>query len=436
MGRGWPWFLVLGGLLGSYAQGKGYDFSALLTLLSPDMPEQQMILSRYQGGLAGVTKERSRALPQLDLSLNYNFLSRSSLAPIPVAEPERAYGRSYGFELRLEQPLVTFGRLGLVWEMTEIEKERLLTQKNHQEDGMVLELIDRYGRALAALERFETLESTLKERQSILTFTEIETTGGGRSQVDLLRAQSQYDSARAEVKIAQLEYQYALQDLKVFLGREADEEFSLTNVKDPTLSFLQVAEVVDPPPSKELVLKEKQVALLERDVKLKKSQHYPAISLFASAASNKWDFPGINAAEADVLDPDHHDYMVGLQFQMNLFSGLRITGEHREAIATWTVGRTELEQMRRLRKAKLQKIEAQYRVAPYEYEAAKAAAEASNLAYKQASDDYKAGTVRLSELIRSEVEMRDAEAQWTSAWVGWLKRAAQLRMEYGARAKP
>ena len=427
--------------LGHGAYGAVYSFEDILQFAKSHTPRRQLIDASYQSNIADIAATKSGVFPQVSLGTSYAQTDASTISRVtPGMNTGNALGSSrlkssqFDWNLTLAQS-VSPTRLGLAAIIADESEGLFGIKKELDEDIYHMEVVRAYGDALISLENSRVSANSLSQLKSVLVFTEIESQGGGRTNVDLLRAKAAFEDARARSAISKITHQSHLAKLKVLLGKTDEKSFQISRSKNTKISFLKVTSGAVTP-RREIKIKSQEHKIASLSVKYEKSLHWPSFTFFARAqgvATDYPDIPNFGAAPEDAFKTDRRDYSVGINMDWTIFGGYRISSNHRKAVENAKIASLELAEMKMLEESSRAEAKKHYDMGSVLYGAAQASAHAARLAFEQSDADYKSGQMRLTDVLDAEREFRSKEGLLAEAWVRWLMAAANLRLMNGQR---
>lgn len=400
------------GAAASTAAAKPYSLDQILDLATGKNPTIDTIQQQYEVGQATIASGRSGTMPQVDLTTRATWFAGDDNG-YPKDKNGKAKDNTYSLSLSVAQPLITFGRIGAVWEIADLTEKTNSLERKTRTDDFQLGVLAKYGQVWVSERRKAAQRTSMNLLESLYKFTKVEFEGGGRSRVDLLRSQSALEAAKASYSLADIESDAELKKLKIMLGVSGNDDFQISTDQDLNAKFLQLGndekEISD---KLELQKLNKDIASERRQ--FERSRYYPSISLFGNAALN-------NKFEAgDLTKTDEIVYTYGLVMNWNLFSGFDTNANvdlanANSAIANiqYDAARKEYDVERSLAKKRIEVVRQVYRASVSSHKATK-------LAFRQADSDYRAGVVPLTQLLDLESELLTAAERQAKAYVDLL----------------
>lgn len=382
---------------------------------------------------AVVDQAKGTVLPQINLQSRYSRIDNSQQTALRMGARERIAGRTFDWSLTLSQPLFSFGRFTSVLAIADLTEGTIGLKRQAARDQFTIKVLNAYGDALLARAQKRITKNSAGHLQNVLALTKIEAQGGSRDKIDLLRAEAAHLDAVAGARLAAIREETTLAKLKILVDIPADTALLLSEAKDADMAFLTY-HPQDKQLPRALQLLQKQAEIAREQVYYEKSFFYPSFALFASVSGSAFDFspsPLPAASPSDAFSADNRDYAIGVQLDWNLFAGLETINSMRGQKAS--ARKLELQLARALaeNEALYQESQANFNVGRERFQASDNQRRAAQLFFERSQADYRSGTLQLSELLRAEQELREAEAGHIRAWLDWLFAAAALRMAGG-----
>lgn len=402
---------------------KEYNLEEVLSLAKQGNPSIDNISESYKIGNATVLSGKSSALPNLDFSVTGTKFQGSSNG-MPRTPANKKLDTTYGSSLTLNQPLITFGRLGSVWDIANLTDESNVLNKEFSTNRFLFQILLAYGEALLSDSKKTAQTKSASHLKSLWNFTQVEYNGGSRNRIDLLRSKSAYEVADATSLLSEVESDSKLNNLKILLNIPKDSSFNLsknTNLDSPFLKFNQEQKSA----STELKLKELQKEIAAEQKTYQRANYFPSLSLFGSVSST-------NKKEVDeIFKEENLTYAYGLQFKWNIFSGLKSTAEYREAAANAKIAENNFNTFKKEVSSNMKSSFRKIAISKKIYSASESSQKAAQLAFDKGNSDYRAGTINLTELLDLEKNLLTSTEKLAEAYVLFLTSIGQYKLISG-----
>ncbi|HET9236650.1 MAG TPA: TolC family protein [Oligoflexus sp.] len=385
------------------------------------------------------TQARSEWFPQLTGSLSYDRL-------LEPDRPESMFPSVSGGQTGAAGGLSPFfqentWRVGLVFSQNLYAGGRTRARQAMSEGSLrVAELDLASARARAALTTVQIYydavlmqklssiaESALQQSEQTLRLVQLGGEQGTRPEFDVLRAQVAVQNQKPQLLTARMQKDQALLRLKQLLDIPLEKSVRLTSslegdkdLLDLTAMARQVADI-SPGEAKgnaRLIVERAEAAVAMRSaaIDLAQSQHVPSISAVSNYGLVAYPESGM---------PESGDWLktwtAGLQVNVPIFSGLRVTGEVRSAEADLEVAQTQKQQTK-------EQAALDTRSAFDELAAALALWQASAGTVSQAERAYQIAELRYNDGISTQLELSDARLQLQQAQANRARSARDLQV--------
>lgn len=431
----WNWVGILV-LLGGPSLWGGTNLDDILQIAQTRSNETKIIQAQNQVGMAEVNEYRASALPQItsNMAMNRGWTSvkanpyaglLDALSPPGAAKDTGDGGKKfdvgydYAWTIDFRTPIFSFGRLGAVYQISNLQKEFLQMQSKMQRQGFSLKIIKLYLEALLAKSFLETSVKSESYMQSLYAFTEIEYQGKSRSHIDLLRIKTARDMAEAQKELHKTRVESALERLKGTAGLADNVTIQLPKVGHVQAAFLAREKSGKTDHSLENELKKIKTALSEKTMDYQRSLYWPTIYLTGNVANQIVDrgLGGASVAPKDIIDPDFFNYKVGLAVGWTLFDSWATPSRARKAAEQLTIARRQLNEFMWQHRIDLKNSRKQLVISHRFYQAASQNVEASQLFYEKVESDYRNGAATLSESLSAQNELSAAADKRSEAYV-------------------
>lgn len=331
-------------------------------------------------------------------------------APFSYSELNRAYSAT----LTLTQPLYTGGRIVAGNRLAKIGQEAVVMQRQMKEKDILQKVTECYWQIACAKYNLQTLEAAEKQLTAVCKLVKNYVDAGVTTRNDLLKVQlrqQELASNRLKLENGERVLLLLLAQQIGMAGRQIDIDVALPEATNPAEVRISTDEAVNG--RQEMALVQKQVEAGEWQVKMERGKYLPSVAVGMAGYNT-----GLGGLSADVKK-----YM-----DTNMTNGL-VFGTVSVPIMSWWGGRhairrTQLE----LRQARNEVEEAREQLAVDVEAAWSSLTEAylqigiarSSVASAEenlriSTDQYKAGTETLSDLLDAETLNRQAQSQLSEA---------------------
>lgn len=402
-----------------------FTLDQILDMATGKNPTVDTIQEQYKVGEATIATGRAGTMPKVDLTSRATWFSGDK-----NFFPRNAKGGTednvYSLSLSLVQPLITFGRIGAVWEIADLTEKTNSLQRKTALDSFQLGVLAKYGQVWVSERRKAAQKTSMDLLGSLYKFTKVEFEGGGRSRVDLLRSQSAFEAAKASYSLADIESDAELSKLKIMLGIPPADAFEISTDQDMNAKFLDLSGK-EKAISDQLELQKLNKEIASERRQFERSAYYPSISLFGNAGIE-------NKPDADELTKtDKIVYSYGLVLNWNLFDGLGTSANVDMAKANSAIANLQYDTA--LKEYEVERSLAKKRidVVRQVYKASESSHKATKLAFRQADSDYRAGVVPLTQLLDLESELLNASQRQAKAYVDLLLAVGNYKLLTGQK---
>lgn len=308
-------------------------------------PSVQAARAAADAGRERLPQARAQLLPALSASATRNKLNRTTTGPNFLGRETTTYNRFYsGNEtLSLRQPLyrkplfAAYEQAGYVVEDANASLEVELQDLGVRVSGAYME-------ALLAQDQVALVEAQKETTTAQLDWARKALTAGSGTRTDIDEAQARLDLAVAQELAARQNLDYTRRQLEQIINQPAQVLSPLDVEKMPLATsgsllvddWIQRAEQNNP--QIQALTARREAARLE--VEKASGDHYPTVDLVA-----QWS----NSDSEDVSAPkySYRDKMIGVQFNMPLFTGGYVSSTVRQARAEQRRAEDQLEAARR-----------------------------------------------------------------------------------------
>ncbi|MGD9871360.1 MAG: TolC family outer membrane protein [Thauera sp.] len=293
--------------------------------------------AQYEAGQEKVVQGRAGLLPQIGASANTTW-NETDAKPAPPGGSSDYNSNGYG--VQLTQPLFDW-QSWVQYKQGELQTALAETQFGLARQDLVLRVAEAYFNVLNAQDALAAVTQlrTAAAEQLELAKTSFEV--GTVTITDVHEAQSRFDLASAQEIAAQNQLEVARQSLAQIIGTEPEPLAGLREgvaLQRPQPE--NIAEWVTAAESGSFGVQAQQLAreIAAREVERARAGHLPTVDIVASH--------GVNHRPQDTFDRSEAT-TIGLQLNVPLFAGGRVSSVSREAAALRMKADADLEDARR-----------------------------------------------------------------------------------------
>ena len=293
--------------------------------------------AQYEAGQEKVVQGRAGLLPQIGASANTTW-NETDAKPAPPGGSSDYNSNGYG--VQLTQPLFDW-QSWVQYKQGELQTALAETQFGLARQDLVLRVAEAYFNVLNAQDALSAVTQlrTAAAEQLELAKTSFEV--GTVTITDVHEAQSRFDLASAQEIAAQNQLEVARQSLAQIIGTEPEPLAGLREgvaLQRPQPE--NIAEWVTAAESGSFGVQAQQLAreIAAREVERARAGHLPTVDIVASH--------GVNHRPQDTFDRSEAT-TIGLQLNVPLFAGGRVSSVSREAAALRMKADADLEDARR-----------------------------------------------------------------------------------------
>jgi outer membrane protein TolC len=414
------------------AEAIALDLSGALSRAKAENPLLKAAKARVDERQGLITSTRADALPQFSVNGDFTRLRDVSLlssnmgAAFQTALPAGmsltnlvAPTTMYTTQANVSQPLFYWGKLGTAVEVAKMgEKEASFAYTSAELDTLH-GVAKAYIGVLAAQAELEVVQTRLKTAEQFLSDVKSKLEAQTATELDRLRAESEYLGVVPENLQAEANYQRAMEVLNGQLGLDprtplqlADPGVPDTNQALPTTERSEIAQF------------KQQELMYKANDKIIKSDLRPKFDFNASY--------GYQAGKTSNLMKDPYDtWRVNVTMKFPIFDGLRSSGKRAQ-------NRAQMEQVTQSRVDKERAIAVEKSTAEREirkalafHDAARSAYAAALEALRNSRESYEQGLITSLDLLQAERAERQQESQRRRAQLGVWTALFDLRRSYG-----
>ena len=382
----------------------------------PDIQANVMAFRAFEDMVKG-----DGTIPQEIDAINHEFAQYIG-APFSYSE----FNRAYSATLTLTQPLYAGGRIVAGNKLAKIGQEAVMLQLKMKEKEVLQKVTECYWQVASVKYNLETIAAAEKQLEAVNELVTNFVKAGVTTRNDLLKVQlRQQELASNRLKLENAEHVLLLllaQQIGM-AGQPVDIDTSSLEAQEPAAVFVSTDEAVAH--REEMALMQKQVEAQEWQVKLERGKYLPTVAV---------GLMGYNAGLGGFSD-NVKKYM-----DTNLTNGL-IFGTVSVPIMSWWGGRHAIRRTQlRLQQAQnevqdareqlgvdVEQAWSQLSEAYKQIEIARTSVESAAENLRMSTDQYKAGTTTLTDLLDAETLHRQSRSQLSDALATYQMRLADYR---------
>lgn len=393
------------------------DMAGALSRAKTENPMLRAAKARVAERRGLITTVRADALPQLtligdftrvkDVSFLNSAMGENISAIFPGLDPSslvapRSY---YTTQANLSQPLFYWGKLGTAIEIAEMGEKEASFAYTTAELDILHGVAKAYIGVLAAQAELDVVQTRLKTAEQFLSDVKSKLEAQSATQLDRLRAESEYLAVVPENLQAEANYQRALELLNGQLGLDPKSPLKLGELGVPDMDGSPVAR-----DRSEILQYKQQEEVLKANDKIIKSDLRPKFDFNASYGYQ-------TTSTSNLFKEPYDTWKVGVSMRFPVFDGFRSSGKRAQ-------NRAQLEQIRQARVDKERAIAVEKSTSERELvkaiayqEAAKKAYDAALEALRNSREAFEQGLITSLDLLQAERAERQQES---------LRRRAEL----------
>ena len=287
-----------------------------------------------------VSQARANLLPTIALGATGQSTDTREAAHLPNASSRGVAG----WNLTLSQPIFDAAKWGSLRQSEYLANQADVTLQQARQD-LALRVAQAYFDVLAAQDTLTTIEAQMQATQTQLSAARTNFELGGTTVADVHEAQSKLDLLKAAELQAHNVLQISRDRLAQIINERPERLAGLVtdlNLPSPEPSRIDDWSRQASQSSLEVASAELNTLIVEKQLDIARSGHYPTLSLQAqTGSSSNRGTAGVNQG------PRSLDSSVGLQLAIPLFSGGGISSQVREQTSRLQHARYRLEAARR-----------------------------------------------------------------------------------------
>jgi len=404
------------------------DMTGALARARAENPNLRAAKARVDERRGLITSVRADALPQVSLvgdftrvrdvsMLNSNIGSIFSIFDAFQTKPGvtlppfdtsalAALRNYYTTQATASQPLFYWGKLGTAIEVAKMGEKEAVYGYTTAELEILHGVAKAYLAVLSTRAELEVVESRKKTAEQFLADVKAKLEAQSATELDRLRAESEYLAVIPESLQADANHQRAIEVLNGQLGLDPKTPLRLVDLGLPNMG-----DKINAAERSEIAQLKQQEAMYRANDRIIKSDLRPKFDLNAAY--------GYQAGKTENLFKEPYDtWKVNVTMRFPIFDGLRSSGKRAQ-------NRAQLEQVRQMRVDKERAIAVEKSTAEREmekaiafHEAAKKAYDAGLEALRMSRESFDQGLITSLDLLQAERTERQLESQRRRAELG------------------
>ena len=402
------------------------DLSGALFRARAENPSLRAAKAKVAERQGLITSTRADALPQLSLAGDYTRLRDVSILNSNMGDSIAQMGlkldqlvapvQTYTAQANLSQPVFAWGKLGTAIQVAKMGEREAAYAFTTTELDVLHGAANAYVAVLSAQAELEVVAARKKTAERFLEDVKAKLEAQTATELDRLRAESEYWSVVPEMLQAEANVKRAMELLASQLGLDPKTALKLADLGRPGLS--QAPAEAE---RSELAQLKEQERMYRANDRILKAELRPRVDFNASY--------GYQARETTNLFKEPYDtWRVNLTMHFPIFDSFRTSGKRAQNNA-------QLEQVRQARIDRERAIAVEKRTAERELQKAIAYDDAARRAYDAAlealrtsRESFDQGLITSYELLQTERTERQQESQRRRAELGlWTALFAQRR---------
>jgi outer membrane protein len=380
------------------------DLAAALDRAKADNPSLRGAKARVEERQGLITTARADALPQLNLNAaasRARDVSFLGMAPLLGVSPDllTAPQNSYFTQVSLAQPVFYWGKLGTAVRIAHMGEEEASLAYTTSELDVLHGVAKAYINVLATGADLEVIATRLQTAQQFLADVTAREEAQTATELDRLRAESEYYAVLPDNLQAEANHQRALEVLNGQLGQDPKTPLNLADLGELVLERPAPA-----PVRSEIADYLKQEEMYRANERIIRSDMRPKVDFAAS-------YGYLTGSTRDQFQDPYDTWKVGVTLKVPLFDGLRTSGKRAQNAA-------QLEQVRQQRLDKERAIAVEKSSTERELQKAVAYREAAHKAHgagmealRVSRESFDQGLITSLDLLQAERTERQLESQ-------------------------
>jgi len=424
---------------------KGFGMLMSLLSLSPVTDAQDLLavyrealsdnpqLEKAREGLEAVLENQSQAhaalfLPEATFSANINkdFQNIQFSGTQVIGVNSNSSFIAGGYTLSITQPLLHYDR----WVALDQADSRLAQAEadtSAAEIALMLKVSERYFEVLAAEENLKFARAQQHSLERKLTETQQRQAVGYLAYTDIQEAQAGTDRAKAESLIAEHQLRDALEALQELTGIH-DDNLAVLNTEIPLILPNPIDEQrwIDQALSQNPTVRssEKQVEITRHEIQRLAAGHLPTLD---AQGNHSYATSGGRFGNADI-----EDTIIGLNLNVSLYQGGRVSSKTREAEHRYRQAIATLNELKRNLRRETSKAYLGVVAGITRVNALKQALKSSEIALTATQAGFNAGRRTALDVIVAERELLGAQRDYARARYDYLLDTLRLKQAEGS----
>lgn len=405
------------------------DLNKALSRAKADNPMIRVAKARVEERQGLITSTRADALPQVTLVGDFTRIRDVSILNSNMGSGLAAWGLDpnklvapttlYTTQANVTQPLFYWGKLGTAVKVAKMGEQEAQFAYTTSELDTLHGVAKAYITVLAAQAELEVVQTRLKTAEQFLSDVKAKLEAQSATELDRLRAESEYLAVVPENLQAEANYKRAVELLNGQLGLDPHTPLKLSDPGSP-----DTASPVSAQDRSEIAQYKQQEEMYRANSKIIASDLRPKFDFNASY--------GYQAAKTPNLFKEPYDtWKVNVSMRFPIFDGLRTSGKLAQ-------NRAQLEQVKQARIDKERAIAVEKSSAQRElqkalafHDAAKKAYDAALEALRNSRESFDQGLITSLDLLQAERAERQQESQRRRAQLGVWTAVFDYRRSFG-----
>lgn len=354
-----------------------------------------------------ILESYGEALPSITLSADYIHQGQAMEFQIPGGGQAISMGQldNYSVNLQVRQPIFRAGAISAAMRAARLYAYLADEQVRAQVQATIFEVASSYYEALLAQQLYQVQNETLKAAEGHLRDVQAKQAQGMASKFDLLRAQVDVSTFKAEMIQQQNRLHMARSRLLKAMGVSQDAQVELVDQLryEPLRPVLEKAVEIAMLNRPDLYAAQIGLRMQQEAVRIAKSQYWPQVYAFITQT---WARP--DPVHLPTRDQWGGRWNIGIQMELPIFNGFRREGRLKQEMANLNRRILELEDAE-------QRTILEVQQALLNIKDAEELVESQKLNLERAEEGLRLAQAGYREGVTSQVEVVDAHAALTRA---------------------
>ncbi len=395
----------------------------------------------FEAGKQSKVIGRANLLPQISASASYLDSTNQSVGQVNFDEPQSKFdveSETETYSVTLTQPVINMAAWFSYKQGVSLS-EQAAAQFNADQQSLIIRTAEAYFNILSGIDALETLRVEEKAIEQQLDETQQRFKVGLGAVTGVHEAQAASDDANATTLQAQVDLSIAFDALRVFTGKSIDTVSPLVD------SF----PVVKPEPAARhdwvefalrnnhrLQVEKLSAAAARQNARASTSAHLPTVSAnysYTERSDTNTDlfFPGSTISNDLRINEQK---IVSLRLDVPIFSGMRISGERRQAVALHMQAQDMYNQARRDIIQEARSLHESVTVGVAQVKTRERAITSNESALEATQAGYKAGTRILVDVLAAQRSLSQAQRNYYDALYHYILNMLKLKEIAGTLA--